>query len=561
MIEKQSFGAAHECVSALVFFWKLLTIMIHREHLSDSRRALTSTYPCPTCGHKNIPSSSKWPKINFDRAATLSQLRSRYVPPPDEKATIATTVQKYKTDIEEMRDEIAQLAARIRQMELAITYQGGLLAPVRQLPDELLTGIMIYCTRGKTVDVCTPRSGAWQLERVSKIWHDVAISTPSMWSSIDVYLGGSRAPSIGTVKRLVQTSLERSKNRLLSIRFVELGTPDHFREVFRIFLQHSHRWKDISFSLSLLSYPPNLGHSLTRLNSLGLSGEYKSSHSPLFDSFQHAQQLAKLRLSSVPKPFRSILLPWHQLRYCKATYCEFGAGEFMEMLRHLPNLVELVSKWNKGLTRNRASSAEPLTLSFLESLEFNASPPELFTALQPLTLPILNALYIVTHQAPGHTSASSHIAHGIVGMIQRSNPCRITTLSLSSIDAAGVCRILEETPDVVTLELSYIPDVESVLATLSRSLALVPNMEIFSLACNGDQAMLNVSQLTEIVRFRGVRSRHPRDFLGKGKLHRLNLTVREGGGGGGRVQPLADLLQPLSRVSGVNIIIRSMTDT
>ncbi|KAF8178026.1 hypothetical protein BJ912DRAFT_671506 [Pholiota molesta] len=543
MIEKQNSAAAHE------------------ERLSDSRHALTSTYPCPTCGHKNIPSSSKWPKINFDRAATFAQLRSRYVPPPDERATIAATVQRYKTDIEEMRGEMAQLAARIRQMELAMACQGGLLAPIRQLPDELLTGIMIYCTRGKTVDVCVPRSGAWQLERVCKIWRDVAVSTPSMWSAIDVYLGGSRAPAIGTVKRLVQTSLERSKNRSLSIKFVELGTQDHFREVFRLFLQHSHRWKDISFSLSLLSYPPNLGHNLTRLHSLELSGAYKSSHSPLFDSFQHAQQLTKLRLHGVLKPFRSILLPWHQLRYCRAMFCEFGAGEFMEMLRHLPNLVELVSKWNKGLTRNRASSSEPLTLRSLERLEIDAAPPELFTALQPLALPALTALHIATHQAPGTTAASSHIVHGVVGLLQRSAPCRVTALSLCAIDAAGVCRILEETPDVASLELGYILDVAGVLAALSGSHALVPNMGTFSVECSGEEAMRNVGLLTEIVRFRGVRSRHPRDFLGRGKLHRLVLTVREDGGDGGRVQPLADLLQPLSRVSGVKIIIRSMTDT
>ncbi|KAF9477831.1 hypothetical protein BDN70DRAFT_837131 [Pholiota conissans] len=525
---------------------------IQEDTLSDSRRAFTLGKSCPACGRKNNPlSATQRQKINFD--ATLAQLRSGYVPSPDEKATINAAIRKYKTDIEDMKDEIARLTSRIQETERAMSYESGLLAPVRQLPPELLTEIMIYCTRGK-VDVCSPGSGAWRLERVCKRWRDVAALTPKLWSTIDVYLGalmpyrGPKLLSIGTVGRMAQKALERSGNRSLSIRFVELGTPAHFQEVFGLFAQHSHRWKDISFSMALLVDPPDLGHGLPRLKSLGLSGEYRNR---VFDSFQYAQRLSELRLFSVPKPFRSINLPWHQLKYIKTTYCEFHNGEFIEMLHHTPNLIEFASKWSKGLTKT-SNSTRPLTLYFLESLEIDASPSELFTALQPLTLPALKTLCIVTHQAPGNTSLSSHIAYGVVDLIQRSGPCRITTLSLSSIDSANVCRILEETPDVTTLELSYILDVESALTTLARSNSLVANMGVFSVTCKGSQGMFSVGPLTEIVRTRGVRSRHPREFQMRGRLHTLNLTVREGEEG---LQPFVDLLQPLSRVSGVNIVL------
>ncbi|KAF8967489.1 hypothetical protein BDZ97DRAFT_1916772 [Flammula alnicola] len=516
---------------------------------------------CPACGNTNPLSSSRFkfkPPIHHEPA--LSQLRFGYIPSIEERASIATKLEEFRADLSVLDRELDRLNSAIKQLEtqrsdieLEISYQSGLLSPIRQLPDELLGEIMLYCSRGR-VDVCAPRSDVWQLEKVCKRWKDLAISTQEIWSSLDVFLGSlipyKAGIPVSVVARLVGLCVERSKDHSLSIKFIEIGSPVHFEEVFKLLSRYSHRWRDISFSLSMLYKPPNLDHGLARLRSLGLSGVYKGS-TP-FISFQHAQQLSEIRLFSVTKPFRTLMLPWSQLTYFKAIYCEFRTGEFMEMLQRMPNLVEFVSKWNKGLIKNHANSIKPLHFRSLSNLEMEASPAEISTVLQPLTLPRLTELYIVTHQTPNATSSTSlHIAESVAAVIRRST-CSITTLSLSSVDSACVSRMLQETPNLLTLDLGYIQEVEMILHELSGSDFLVPLLETFSLTCKGNQGMFSVGPLAEIIRARSFRNN--RRGLSPGHLRNLNLTVREGRG----VTPFAELLEPLSRDTGVAIVIHSL---
>jgi hypothetical protein len=444
---------------------------------------------------------------------------------------------------------VRQIEEKRAEVELEVKYQSSLLSPIRKLPDELLSEIMLYSSR-RRVDVCSPRSDAWKLERVCKRWRNVALSVQELWSNIEVYLGSlssyKAAVPMGIVKELVDRCLQRSENHSLSIKFIEIGSPPHFLGIFDHLSRASHRWQDISFSLSMLSEAPQLDNGLTRLRSLGLSGAYKATRS--LSSFQHAQQLTQLRLFSVVKPCRTLILPWSQLTYLKIIYCVFQTGEFMEMLHRTPNLVEFISKGNKGLTKNHLDSVRPIYDRSLQCLEIQASPMEICTLFQPITFPKLSELYI-THLT--QTTQNLHIqtADSITSAIRRSN-CFITTLTLSSAGSKFVSRILEETPHLKCLTLEYIDDIEAVLHDLSRPHRLVPVLVFFALTCKVNQGMVSVLPLVEMVRARTS----TKTILSSGCFRSLNLTLKEERG----VEQLTRYLRPLSEQYGVGVVVHSL---
>jgi len=349
------------------------------------------------------------------------------------------------------------------------------------------------------------------------------------------------------VKGLLDRCLRRSQSHSLSIRFIEIGSPRHFWTIFNHLSLVSHRWQDISFSISLFSEsrPPLLENGLTRLRSLGLSGLYGGTGT--FPSFQHAQQLTQLRLFSVTKPFRTLILPWSQITYFKTVYCEFRTGEFMEMLHRMPNLVEFVSNWNRGLIKNHPNSIKPIYLRSLQSLEIRASPVEIYTIFQILTFPKLSELYI-THLTQTQ-KLQIRTPDSITTAIRRSQ-CSITTLSLSSDDSNCVSRILEETPHLINLTLEYIDNFENILYDLSRPPFLAPVLEIFTMTCKINQGRAVVRPLVKMVRARTS----TQTILSSGRLCSLNLTLKAER----TVETITEILKPLSAECGVAIVIHSL---
>lgn len=522
-------------------------------------KGLLTVHACSTCGNRSF--SCERPEVIYD--TPLSKLRCGYTIPNEEKVTINANIQQFRSDVDTLNHEIAELRFRIKQaqaqrseIEKALSYQAGLLSPIRNLPEEILIEILKYCSPGR-VDVCSPSSDIWQLEKVCKRWQNIMLSTQTIWSSVDIFLGSltsNRANvSLATVEHLIKRCVELSRDNSLSIRFVEIGSPEHFKHVFGLLSDSSHRWTDVSFSLSMITDPPILEFGLSRLRTLRLSGAYKGVLP--FNPFQNAQQLSELRLFSLLRPFYTLVIPWQQLCYFQAVYCDFRTGEFTEMLQHMPHLVGFCSKWSKGLLKNRGKPVNPITFHFLQSFEIEAPPAEICTVLQSLSLPVLNELYLATLQYTKSlgVETQTEIANSVVSLIHRSPTCRITTLSLSSIDGQSICRILEGTPDVTKLFLNYVSSVELALNDLSTSDRLVPRMSTFSLTCKTNQVMFSIGPLAEIIRLRNstrhptIRSTHP------GALHTLNLTVRGNG-----AEQFGQLLEPLSRNHGVFMNVHSL---
>lgn len=455
------------------------------------------------------------------------------------------------SELSQLETIINKLKTQRSQLELQINYQTGLLSPIRQLPNELLGEILLYCSGGR-VDVCSPRSDVWKFEKVCKRWRDVSLSS-EVWASIDIFLE-SMTPwkpgaSMVMVTHLVDLCLRRSRDRSLSIKFEEIGSPVNFKDIFDILSRYSYRWEELFLSLSMLpSSSPILDFGLATLSLLRFSGAYKGA-TPL-ETFKHAPNLQRLHLLSVPKPLRSLLLPWSQITDFKAVLCQFRTGEFMDMLKAMPNVVRATLRWNRGMKRANDADIKPIHFRRLKVLELQAFPFEIYTILQPLTFPSLTDLVIVTNVSSAvDSSMYAFLADSVVSAINRSS-CRLTSLSLRSVDSACVSRILQHTRSIKNLELGYIHSAQLILLQLIRPGPFVPRLRSFSLECIVDQGAACIGPLLSLIRSRS----YPDNQEAGERLRMVNLTLREKRG----VDPFAAILQPLGIETGVGIVIHAI---
>ena len=485
----------------------------------------------------------------IDNSHLLSLLRSGHVPEPNEKTSILTTIEQCGVQLDYLNTELSHLNSIMDQLELQISYQNGLLSPIRRLPNELLGEILLYAAGGR-VNVCSARSDIWKFERVCKKWRDVSLSL-EIWSSIDVSLESMVPWNPGTpiamVAHLVELCLRRSRDRSLSVKFEEIGSPVNFKDIFDIFSPYSNRWEELFLSLSMLpAESPTLDYGLTRLNFLRFSGTYKSS-TPL-DTFKHAQQLQRLHLYSVSRPLRSLVLPWSQITDFKAILCQFRTGEFVDILKAMPNVVRIVMRWNKGI-KNINGADINIRLPRLKIFELVTFPSETYTILHLLTFPLLTDLTIVS--GISDPSMYTLLADSVISAINRSS-CQLTSLSLQSVNSACIARILPHTRWVKNLELGLIQSAQDILRQLVLPSPCVPSLRSFSLECMMDQGVTCIGPLISVIR---SRSCCPDDRGGGGGyLQMVNLTLREKRG----VDPFAAILQPLGIETGVGIVIHAI---
>ena len=443
-----------------------------------------------------------------------------------------------------------QLETRRSKLELQISYQSGLLSPIRRLPNELLGEILLYAAGGR-VNVCSPRSDIWRFEKVCKKWRDISLSS-EIWSSIDVSLESMVPWKLGTpvamVAYLVELCLRRSGDRPLSIKFQEIGSPVNFKDIFNILSPYSNRWEELFLSLSMLQADsPILDYGLTRLNFLSLSGAYQSS-TPLH-TFYHAQQLQRLHLFGVPKPLRSLLLPWSQITDFKAVVCQFRTGEFVGILKAMPNIVRFTSRWNRGIKKINVADNNHIHLRRLKTLNLVTFPSEAYAILQLLTFPLLTDLTI----GSGNSDPSMYtlLADSVVSAINRSS-CQLTSLSLLCVDSACVTRILPHTRWVENLVLGSIQSAHVILRQLVWPSLYVPRLRSFSLECISNQGVTCIGPLVSVIQSRSCPDNGGAE--GEGRLRTVNLTLWEKRGG----DPFVAILQPLGIETGVRIDIETI---
>ncbi|KII84442.1 hypothetical protein PLICRDRAFT_365676 [Plicaturopsis crispa FD-325 SS-3] len=150
----------------------------------DCAKDLPPIPACRTCGTPLCHSVAPFPKPPFyrlfdnnDRSSKTDVQGAKSMIP--EARRRLTLVAAELTRIDEAR---SRLVAEQRILQHLIVNHIAILSPCRQLPDEVLSTIFIYCLPS-SVQPSTNRAPLL-LTRICRRWRIVALSTPQLWQSI-----------------------------------------------------------------------------------------------------------------------------------------------------------------------------------------------------------------------------------------------------------------------------------------------------------------------------------------------------------------------------------------
>ncbi|KAK7036423.1 hypothetical protein VNI00_011620 [Paramarasmius palmivorus] len=214
------------------------------------------------------------------------------------------------TFLEGRRDDLGKMIDRFR----------SLLHPIRLIPPEILINIFSrFCAYhwlgGQHED--SESIPITSISSVCHLWRDIALSTPSLWSGIGIYVPGCNEQTLDHVQLLLDRSRIHPLRIWIAFENVDPLPPPAIRVLSHLFAT-SKRWQ--SLKLSEFPYPlmedptfdiiigslPLLKHLEIRDNNLDLDGE-----AYLCDLFKSCPSLVSLCIYY--SPYVVWELPWTQV--------------------------------------------------------------------------------------------------------------------------------------------------------------------------------------------------------------------------------------------------------
>lgn len=400
--------------------------------------------------------ATKWPKKLASRLPSASE--AMFI--KKEISSIHTSMSHIDEQLPRLKDFICQLTDRRDKLSALFHQDKALIAPVRRIPVEVLAEVFQYCVCWGAEDGCDTFERANMplvLGHVCTHWRSIAVSTPKLWSNINV----SGDPSWkrlcnGRIKpQNTRTSIwvERSGAAPLSIyipyieRWDGEDDTEVLSQVFKIIAPSSNRWKSLAIEVyephAILPYAPMFKNKLSNLRHLALyRRRLRDPEHAWINFFQNVPSLCSLELRSI-LPVR-VKLPWSQLTRFKGH--DFPRENCIYILRHCTNLVSCSFLGvNEPLT-SYPHHTNLIQHDRLRNLFVNA----VGNLLDHFTLPELRSTGI---EMPSY-NASGDIST-FMTTVSRSS-CHIQKLALIGLtvgDGEVVIECLRQLPDLVELNL------------------------------------------------------------------------------------------------------------
>ncbi|KAF8978178.1 hypothetical protein BDQ17DRAFT_1206760, partial [Cyathus striatus] len=110
----------------------------------------------------------------------LSFIRSFDFPAPQEQPIIQEIVSSSDSTIRALEAELTIIQSQISKVRACRDIHSSLLAPIRKLPDEILSEIFMH-VRGKAINIDEDLVPIGDLQQVCVRWRSIIRSTPSLW--------------------------------------------------------------------------------------------------------------------------------------------------------------------------------------------------------------------------------------------------------------------------------------------------------------------------------------------------------------------------------------------
>ncbi|KAK0439946.1 uncharacterized protein EV420DRAFT_1167745 [Desarmillaria tabescens] len=174
---------------------------------------------------------------------------------------------KVRRQITRLRDSMDYLLALQEKTEWEIANYNTVRAPLRRLPDDMLSEIFFQCMDeidikqntdriGKDRDVISSldyRQAPWLLTRVCKHWRAIALSHPRLWSIISVNTPRGRYAGSSTHMQALELQLQRSGTCSLSVT-LRSTTMLASSPTLELLVSSSHRWQKLLTAVPIQAY-------------------------------------------------------------------------------------------------------------------------------------------------------------------------------------------------------------------------------------------------------------------------------------------------------------------
>ncbi|KAJ7141581.1 hypothetical protein C8R46DRAFT_1135309 [Mycena filopes] len=276
----------------------------------------------------------------------------------------------------------AKLERKVLKQHLA-----NYIYPVLTLPNEVVSEIFLQTLDGFP-SLCGPASPIY-LGHICQRWRDIALSTPSIWSSMSIFIiHHSRAPQ--GYHQLLELWLARSRKRPLSITFTDgrcsqVGTA---HPAMGAILAHRKRWETVALNMPAWDTLPDIQGDLPLLRSIEIQLVHPSTTGTVQASPKvfSGPKLATVTLSGLRA--HMVGLPWTQLT---SITIEASLEPVAQILRAASNLRELLVRPLRN-TRDPDNWCHLLSITPLMHLRtyiFAYGTPGMTSILRSLTLPAL----------------------------------------------------------------------------------------------------------------------------------------------------------------------------
>jgi hypothetical protein len=475
------------------------------------------------------------------------------------RSQFSKTISDIEIDISKLDDEMSrlqlfmsQLAARRQSLEGSLKEHRSVVAPIRRIPLEVLSEIFLFCadSNSKCFDVT---QAPMQLSFVCNKWRRLVISMSQLWSSISLQgdLGYFRRGEGETCSESIQTDmlrmwLLRSGSSPLTLVIDELWLEsDVLTSCIAILIPHSHRWRDVTFSLDdthweMLSAVKGHLPQLERFDIDVFENPIDGFTIPP-DIFEVTPKLHTITMHYYPES-TDWLIPWGQLR-CLHFNLYFPM-DLARVLQQCSNLARCtIDIYNFDLH----GVLDDLDHSCLKSLHLLLRVQDYLRVLfDILTLRALRDLDIARPLGAGSTLTLPRNA--VASMLDRSS-CNLQRLRLFCVQFTGdeLVVILKAQPSLVELVVHEPTSpivTKRVLKQMTHDIShfpmglplVVPNLkrlELFAAFAYSDQVILDLIESrwwcgsTQVANVESVRLGITRE-VSLGTIARMALWRKEG---------------------------------
>ncbi|KZP14291.1 hypothetical protein FIBSPDRAFT_935818 [Athelia psychrophila] len=435
---------------------------------------MPATLTCCKCGYELTRPDINPPEPPFPK---LLNLDSNYVLPAAQRSVILNSISSPLHDVSQLNQDICackepslscELRRKRSEAQSFARAQQTLVAPIRQMPAEIITDIFLHCIEDSLAHPIL-------LASICSRWRAIALASTRLWASIKIVVTGKNSDSQSA---LAASWLSRAGKQPLSINLRRTIVPNSMMQpIIELFVTRCEQWHTVHLSLRGKSASCLLG-ATNRLHRLeNLTFECAIAHGVDLGGTDIASIFAaapRLRSLSFLHGFSGAIpqLPWKQLQEL-VIGASVSVKNCREILKLMPDLQRCEICSNIGASGIPYSGT--ITLPVLRGLA------DILSSVRSPVIEDLRVSFVMELTTAVTGALVSALSGGaLVKLVLKSAPAFITPASMVAI--------LRATPKLQELlfQVNSVISPEILKDFSGPDAYLVPDLQKLELECYGE---------------------------------------------------------------------------